>query len=387
MNKKIYEKTRYQNIYRHIKNKNYIIEISKPRKTSISDYNGQKIYDINIAIKLRDETRNGKNIPNASKEKSFEILWDKYIYECKYIKKYAYNTLKKKKNLYNKYFKNKIKGNITKLNKIYWNKFLEEQSATLKQKNEMIKVLSAFYSWIDEENDTSLNPFLKIKKYKVEKAKMKFWIPEEIKQFLEIVEMDLDSQNLFIARRAWITWIMVIICFSTGDRIGETRAISFDVIDEKNLTMEIIHSIEYDPESDSFVGDTKTYSSKRIIEITEKLVDCIKKYRNFLVNILHNEIKESTLLFLNHKTKKPYSDDTLRRYFHYYCDLAHVTEIRLYDLRHTFAATMMLEGLEMYLFSEKMGHKSITTTIKEYGHLSDKAKRIVANVTDKYLLS
>ena len=43
MDKKVYESTRYQNIYRHKKNKNYIVMISKPTKTSISSIDGKKI--------------------------------------------------------------------------------------------------------------------------------------------------------------------------------------------------------------------------------------------------------------------------------------------------------------------------------------------------------
>lgn len=43
---KIYEKTRYANIYRHSKNGNYVI---RHNNTTISKINSQKIYDIKIA--------------------------------------------------------------------------------------------------------------------------------------------------------------------------------------------------------------------------------------------------------------------------------------------------------------------------------------------------
>lgn len=56
MDKKRYSKTRYQNIYKNIKNKNYIVSISTP-KTTLSTIDGKKIYNINDAIKLRDDTR------------------------------------------------------------------------------------------------------------------------------------------------------------------------------------------------------------------------------------------------------------------------------------------------------------------------------------------
>lgn len=60
MNLKVYKKTRYQNIYQHIKNKNYVIAISKPEKTSIAEIDGVKIYDIDEAINIRDNARKKK---------------------------------------------------------------------------------------------------------------------------------------------------------------------------------------------------------------------------------------------------------------------------------------------------------------------------------------
>ncbi len=56
----------------------------------------------------------------------------------------------------------------------------------------------------------------------------------------------------------------------------------------------------------------------------------------------------------------------------------------MYDLRHTYAATMMAEGKEAYMFSKRMGHKKINTTIDVYGHLSNQARKEIAQSTDKY---
>ena len=56
MDLKRYEKTRYQNIYRNKKNKNYMIMISNP-KTTIGIVNGKKIFDIEEAKKIRDNPK------------------------------------------------------------------------------------------------------------------------------------------------------------------------------------------------------------------------------------------------------------------------------------------------------------------------------------------
>ena len=57
----------------------------------------------------------------------------------------------------------------------------------------------------------------------------------------------------------------------------------------------------------------------------------------------------------------------------------------MYDLRHTYVATMMLEEKELYLFSRRIGHSSIATTVNKYGHLSNKVRKETAKVTDKYI--
>ena len=106
MNMKVYEKTRYQNIYRHRKNKNYMIMISKPVKTSISKIDGKRILSIEEALKIRDnpKIKQQKGLETVHKE-DFDTLWCKYIEECKSVKKQAYNTTIRKEKDYNKYLK------------------------------------------------------------------------------------------------------------------------------------------------------------------------------------------------------------------------------------------------------------------------------------------
>ena len=37
---------------------------------------------------------------------------------------------------------------------------------------------------------------------------------------------------------------------------------------------------------------------------------------------------------------------------------------------------MMSKGKEAYIFSKRMGHKNINTTINVYGHLSNKVRKV-----------
>jgi len=386
MNMKVYKKTRYQNIYRHIKNGNFVISMSKPIKTSISKIDDRKIFDIDDAIRIIDNyARNAVKAQNKLDISDFDGIWDKYIFNCKYVKKLAYNTLNRKDKVYSKYLKGKVDKRINKASEEYWLKFINDTDTTLIQKNQIIKELKALYNWCIEEDYLVNNTLLKIKKFSIARKEMKYWTPEELKQFLLCIEEDLINRNKCIRKRAYMIKILTLIGFSLGDRVGETRALTFGSFNKNLETANINHSINYDRTSDDFLDNTKTYHSQRTINITSKLINEIDKYRIFLEDEEETIINDKNLIFFNYSTMKPITDTTLRKHFYYYCDKADVTRIRMYDLRHTYVATMMSENMELYMISERIGHSSIKTTVDKYGHLSNELRKEIAKTTDKYI--
>ena len=383
MDLKKYEKTRYQNIYRNRKNKNYIIMISNPVKTSIASIDGKKIIKLEEALKIRDNAKikliKGKE--TITKD-DFHTIWTKYIYWNKYQAKLSYNTIIQKEKMFNKYLKNKVNGKLTKLNKEYFINFLENLPCSLKQKNQLLKYLKSFFNWCIKEEYVYYSPVANIQKYKVDKPIMKYWTTKEFKIFINELNRHID--NNINKESAYRTKILVLIGFTLGDRIGETRALTFDMFNRETKSVSITHSINYDRNSQNFLSDTKNYHSQRTIDITDKLLDEIDKYKYYLINELNYNIKDNDLIFLNRKTNKPLSDTTLRKNFYHFCKLSNVRKIRMYDLRHTYVATMMEEGKELYHISERLGHSSYSTTVNHYGHLSNKIRKEIAKTTDKY---
>ena len=381
MNLKVYRKTRYQNIYQHIKNKNYMVEISKPVKTSISRIDGEKIWKLEEALKIRDnpEIKIRKGVEVANRD-DFDTLWCKYIDECKTINKQAYNTIIKKEKIYNYYLKNNL-PKMSKLTTTYISNYINELDTTDKQKNMVIKILKTFFNWCKFKKIIFENPMDNIKKYRVTKTEMKYWVPEQLTQFLNTVNYDIEhSINSLIAYRVKI---FTLVGFALGDRVGETRALSFDCFDKEKGTVKIKHSINYDTNSDDFLSSTKTYNSEREIDVSEKLIDEVLTYKQFLIDNDYN-VKDDSIIFFNYESNKPYSDTALRNHFKKYCIKAEVPYIRPYDLRHTYVATMMAEGKELYHISERLGHTNYNTTVNKYGHLSNKVRKEIAETTDKY---
>lgn len=375
MNLKVYERTRYQNIYRHKKNKNYLIMISKPVKSSISSINGEKIWKIDDALKIRDN-------PKISIQKKAEILykdnfdelWLRYINWCKYTDKQSYNNIQKKEIIYNAYFKEKFTKQLNKITQDEYALFIDRLDTTDKQKNHILKILKAFLNWCVKEKILLYNPTSYIKNYKVEKVEMKFWETNEIQKFFNYI-------NSINTKDAYMIKILVLIGITIGDRIGETRALTFGSIDKKRKIISIKHSINYDTKSNDFVSDTKTYSSQRDIDVSDYFIKSIEEYEKFLID-LGDAVNKDTLIFFNHKTKRPFSDTALRKKFYKFCDDANVSHIRMYDLRHTFTTAMMEEDVPLYIISKMLGHTSYRTTVDKYGHISDKKRKEITKITD-----
>lgn len=386
MDMRVYKKTRYQNIYKHIKNGNFVISLSKPVKTSISRIEGNKIFSIDDAIKIRDNYSkvNYKSI-NKLDSSDFDVVWNKYINSCKFVKKLAYNTLIRKDKVYQRYLKGQITKKINKTDQDYWIRYIESLNTTLIQKNQVIKELKALYNWCIEENYITINPLLKIKKFSISKKEMRYWTPDELKRFLNYLDKCILNNDKRIRKNAYMIKILTLIGFSIGDRIGETRALTFNSINKDCETLVINHSINYDRSSSDFLEKTKTYSSQRVINITDKLINEIEKYKVFLEKEYDITIKGDNLIFFNYFTNKPITDTTLRKHFYRYCKESGVKQIRMYDLRHTYVATMMSENMELYNISERIGHSSIKTTVDKYGHLSNELRKEIAKTTDKYI--
>lgn len=387
MDLSVYKKTRYQNIYKH-KNGNYVVMISKPVKSSISRINGEKIWKIEDALNIRDNQKIKLQKASEIKYKNdFDSLWYKYIEDCIYAKKLAYNTYHKKEKLYNKYIKGAFTSPLSKIKKQELLKFIDNLDTTNKQKNEITKIIKPFLNWCVENEIIIFNPLTNVKEYKVEKEEMDYWQPNELKQFLEYINNKFETSKKIDEKESlYRIKMFVLIGFILGDRPGETRALTFGSVNENKSQIIIKHSINYDPNSSDYLSSTKTYWSQREIDVSNYLIDEIKKYRYFLENEMCYNITNSTLIFSNFKTNKPFSDDSIRKRFKKYCIKAGVPYIKPYGLRHTYTATMMLEEKPLYAISSRLGHKNYSTTVNKYGHLSNNLRKEIAKTTDKYLL-
>jgi integrase len=62
--------------------------------------------------------------------------------------------------------------------------------------------------------------------------------------------------------------------------------------------------------------------------------------------------------------------------------LANLEEVRIHDLRHTFASLAIKQGVDLYTVSKLLGHKNIATTTR-YAHLQMDQLIKATNVVDQ----
>lgn len=364
-----YKKTRYQNILKG--NGNYVIRFHDSFVSK--DNEGNKIFSIDDAIKVRDNCKKTSNTYFKAKLDTFSALWYKYIYWCENVDKQAYNNLKKKRSFFGN-MQELYNLKIKQINETTISEFLKYLNVSDKQKNEYLKSLGSFFNWCIDKNIIEVSPTRRIKPYKVNKVEMKYWVEEDITKMLNYLN-SLDTLQSHIVK------LLILIEISTGVRTGELRALTFGDI-EHNI-IHIRHSINYDPKSNDFRSATKTYASMRDIDISDKLYNAILDYKKVLTDY-GIVIDDSTPLFIQLKSNKPYSDTYLRKIFYYYIDKADVKKIRLYDLRHTYTTLKITDGFELYQISRSLGHTNIQTTMNKYGHIENKLRKEIATSSDKY---
>lgn len=51
------------------------------------------------------------------------------------------------------------------------------------------------------------------------------------------------------------------------------------------------------------------------------------------------------------------------------CEKYNLEKIRVHDLRHSHASMLINNGVDVYVVSNRLGHKNIMTTVNVYAHL------------------
>ncbi|OHE21101.1 MAG: hypothetical protein A2540_01870 [Sulfurimonas sp. RIFOXYD2_FULL_37_8] len=353
--------------------KTYFIRTVANGKRVAKKIGDAKLMDINSArikaIKLKraiDEStdtvvvldgKNKKDDKNATPNNAdgaitLGVFYEQYYlpHIKKHIKSYETNISIFKNHLLPEY-KDTPMNEISKASimKLHSDMVQKKHLAAATANKVLIFLSHAFNVAIDLElNGIESNPASKIKPYILNNAKERYITKEEASRLLAAINS--TEQNIHLK---YIIPMLIL----TGARRGE-------VLKAKHEDFNLYQNTWTIPTSKS--------GKKRILPMTPQLLE-----------LYHSIPKDDTpYLFASPKTKKPYV--TIYSSWNSARVKAGLKDVRMHDLRHSFASALVNSGRSLYEVQTLLGHSTSTMT-QRYAHLSNEALMSAASCAGNLL--
>lgn len=160
----------------------------------------------------------------------------------------------------------------------------------------------------------------------------------------------------------------IVICLSTGLRLGEICSLKWEDIDLEskmlyvNTTVQRIAVNGKEARTTLLEGEPKSICSKREIPLSDELIKLLGPYCGSPEEYVINR-------------KKPMEPRTYQNKFQKYLQDAGVKKKNFHVLRHTFATNCVSSGADIKSLSEILGHSDVKITLNRYVHPTAETKR------------
>lgn len=203
-----------------------------------------------------------------------------------------------------------------------------------------------------------------------------------------VVYDEAQIKQLIEAAKGTEMELIIDIELCLGLRRGELLGLQWDNIDfEKNQIHVVRNRVVVDGKS--MVKDPKTESSRRTVDVPVQL---IQKLRQHKTKCLANRLRMGqaytvTDYVIVHPDGKPIYPEYVSQMFTKLQNKAGLPKCRFHDLRHLCASIMLMQGVNVKVAQEHLGHKDISTTMNIYSHVlpsvaKEAAQKIGALVYD-----
>lgn len=201
----------------------------------------------------------------------------------------------------------------------------------------------------------SQNPCMHMKEKIENNKKERFLNPQEISDLKAELK---KSNNKFLP---YIIQLMIL----TGCRRGEA------------LNAKVIH---FDFGRGDWLVPLPKGGKARHIPLGDIAIQTVRATISYK-STLSNKIKDSEYLFPSPITGNPFKQ------IHYSWDkartAANLANVRMHDLRHSFASALVNEGMTLYDVKQILGHTNIKTT-ERYAHLSNQRLKLAASSVEQH---
>ena len=180
---------------------------------------------------------------------------------------------------------------------------------------------------------------------------------------------------------------LYVLAVTSGLRPGELLALKWDDVDLEAGALSVRRSVSEGEGGPVIREETKTSGGRRL-ELLPVAVEALKKHR-FRQNEQRLRYRglwtDLDLVFPSTTGTIMRRNNLHRRSYKPLLKRAGLPDIRLYDLRHTFATLMFENREQLKLVSEMLGHASVKQTADTYTHVSPTMHREAAMRLNDFL--
>lgn len=206
------------------------------------------------------------------------------------------------------------------------------------------------------------NPAERVQPPRTQKAKRPCYNDEQCRALLKGLN-ELEPKDIKYK-------VAIILDVFTGMRLGELMGLEWEDVDFKNQEITINKSSLYLPEKGVFTKSPKTDSSYRNVSIPDSVVEMLQEYK-----LWYDNQKEQCGEFWNNSNRlfvqddgSPMFPDTVSKWFKKFIQQIGLPVINFHGIRHTNATLLVSQNVDIAAISARLGHASITTTLKFYVH-------------------
>jgi len=323
--------------------------------------------NIRIQMEMNPQTIEGETSGN---ENLFNEIAEEWLVQVKNTRKYS--TYIKYLKLYEFHIKEALKqAKISDISNTFINKniFNTEQGKNTSEntRHSIIVIINQILQYASEYFACSeiklTNKFIHAQNKRIE-------IINHSEQALLLRYL---SQNMDLSKAG------IILCISTGLRLGEICALKWEDIDLEQMIIHIKRTVQRiacsdaDKKTSLIITPPKSIFSAREIPISKEI--------NMLLNQM--SMMQTGIYVLG--GNMPLEPRTYQKRFKKYLRDINAKEYNFHTIRHTFATNCIDSGMDVKSLSEILGHSDVKITLNRYVHPTMETKRKhIAALTSGY---
>lgn len=270
----------------------------------------------------------------------------------------------------------KISNGLKMPQKKLFEEVITERFLSEKTQRNYHAFISSVLSWAVKWQVIPSNPAERVQPPKVHKKEAQYLDDKQALELLAALEEEPLKERTAIE-----------VLLYTGMRRGELLGLKWSDIDFEKETLSIQRSVLYLPKKGVFADGTKTFSSVRVLKVSDTVLHPLKRLKASQAEerlLLGDAWHDEDWIFTTYDghVMRP---DYLTRWFNQFLKRKELPDIHLHSLRHTNATLLIAGGTNLQTVAGRLGHANASTTTKIYSHAIQSAEAAAVEALDNLL--